>query len=181
MRTRILALILCAVAAPGVMVGMGCDRSGTTERTAGGFGPPGSTSNKSPIAYLSGGDGGTLTIGAGRYVSTLWCIGSGTISITPSGPNEKLPCTGPGSDAGEQLLDGGWQFKDGGGDAGFRWLDGGSCAPPGAPAPLSTVAPYTLNVGMGIQASPTGLADGTRIVFSAGTKYLVTTNAYGPQ
>ena len=177
MRTRIIALILCAVALPGVMVGAGCDRSGTTHRL-GAFGPPGSTGNSSPIAYIGGGDGGTVTIGAGRYVSSIWCIGSGTIALTPSGPNQKLPCT-----AGAPSSDAGWFVFDGGhtADASPIHIDGGACAVPGGPVPLSTAAPYTLNVGMGIQASPTGLADGTRIVFSAGTKYIVTTNAYGPQ
>src|ERR1017187_179242 len=101
---------------------MGCGRSGTSERTAGGFGPPGSIQNNSPIGVIGGGDGGTITIGAGRYVSSLWCIGSGTIALTPSGPNEKLPCTGAKADAGWFVLDGGHTA-----DASPISVDGGAC------------------------------------------------------
>ena len=96
-------------------------------------------------------------------------------------------CFGTYSDAGYLLLDGGWKLVDGGtdgshNDGGHIAREGGPCTTPGPVINIGSGVTFTLAAnGGGLRGASNELADGTKIVISGGTKYVIGMNVYGPQ
>ena len=166
---------------------LGCSRD---QRSVGVIAPPGTIGSPS-FSYVSSGDGGTIVVPGGRYVASIWArgggSGGGSFTISPSTHGTYPACVGTYTDAGEQLLDGGWSHLDGGHhdggwttlDGGYSYLDGGACSIPGGRINIGSGYAYSIGAGQGLRGASNELADGTRIVFSAGTSYVVTMNSYG--
>lgn len=151
-----------------------------------------------PVAfsYVSGSDGGTVVVPVDTFVTSIWS-GEGTFTITPSSQYTYPACDAGYTDGGNS--DGG--YTDAGCTANDAALaDGGTNADAGTTCAVTWSTTWTNNwvpcIATGttitvpaagyflgeptLQGSARELADGTVIVFAAGTSYAVTMNRYGP-
>lgn len=136
----------------------------------------GQTAQANSFVYVTGIDGGTVTVPQGQYITSIWVAGAGTITITPLNPYTNPACY----DAG-QTCTGDAIAPDGAAqDAGCTFNDAGPCTV--VSTQVITVPAsgwYSLAVPV-LQNSSYGLADGTIVTFSVGTDFAVTLNWYGP-
>jgi hypothetical protein len=125
------------------------------------------TTSVPTFSYLSGSDGGAVTVPAGEYVTQLWA-GPGTFSILAANPYLLPPCSEleAGADAGD------------GGDAGDAGAPVAPCQDAGGPpivVPAGTF--YSMTVPT-LFPGVRGLADGTIVTFGAGQSYVLALSTY---
>ena len=136
-----------------------------------------------PPCVGSKADAGWLVFDGGwRVLDGGWIVRDGGFVHTDAGHNDAGWHVG---DGGDKRLDGGAIRLDGGAvriDGGRIYVDGGACNVPGPVITIGAGVTYSIAAsGNGLRGAANELADGTRIVFSGGTRYVVTMNAYGPQ
>jgi len=151
-----------------------------------GVGPPGSANQTASYSYVSGTDGGTVTVPSGNFVTAIWVSGAATFTITPSGPNKPPTCAE--ADAGFIDVDGGCPdgalLEGGACDGGVTLLDGGPvftgiCTATGSIITVPSGGFFDLGAsGNGLRGAYTELGDNSQIVFATGTTFYVGLNAY---